>query len=836
MLRADNFPLLLDNIQIDVKRKLRNLYGIFQPYLAHSILSPALDKSLVDILGSDIGGLCPGVKTATILGLHDSVMNRCFDPIKTIIERRTQTFSSLAGTLISQASANTALVQSDGEAARAHHVIKHQACSKAISEIRTSLFSLKSLFNDSVRAQLQESAIGIPFPELEDVNNMLAQSSQALGIKRLFNCLYHLEEIMRNMEGLSDKSAESVYVYNVIRIGMHIYAAIDLAQSLAATPSLLVMVGDVQRNLQKAYAAIMELRRHYVPEAVEVDGTIVDLSMGHSAVLSYTLNALMVLPEHIKALRGDHDLSEAEIASLSQHAEKVTTDIERILANSSSYFRLFLEIPTMYGLFGDLKSKLAEMATASHDVVMDNLDYINNHLLTNMLLEADRREDYLGLRPGTLTYTMKELFDAFYQGLLQPLGLKSQRTIALAGSMFPIQQRLQAANERIVAARTEQDPVTHKIESLERLLKRIAAYQNKMQPRVVYGLEIYVDAEVEKRQMMASFKKLLPLIKEVKPYLGADIPTVSDEDQALDVLLNGCVPAEPPLINIYALAVASLSYFKGLSASYQLTLGAAQEKVAYLDALKVKQVDLNTVFTDNYTQASFKRQAATLAAKLNGLAYSGEQYHLDLAAHLQTTEAEIVGLAKSTEDIDKTVSQLLLKKVTQFDEVNYRDYYHLNKMMAAISQLQGYVDQSMLAVAQKNSVFENENTLKKKTELVKTMYSFANDTTIPIADRLSHLKGFIMEPIFKPTILACHHHDDYTWAWLKQCIATFFEWIGLYVPDHKKCHNQLVKSVEEPPADTPNLIAKLGLFSARAPQRAYDSPLAAAEPALVPAP
>ena len=84
------------------------------------------------------------------------------------------------------------------------------------------------------------------------------------------------------------------------------------------------------------------------------------------------------------------------------------------------------------------------------------------------------------------------------------------------------------------------------------------------------------------------------------------------------------------------------------------------------------------------------------------------------------------------------------------------------------------------------------------------------------------MKAFVTLPTFETRITACHDDDSFTLAWLMQWVMSILDLIGLYIPEHKKCYNQLLKSVEPPLEGIGQLSARFGLFSANSPGRAYD--------------
>ena len=515
-------------------------------------------------------------------------------------------------------------------------------------------------------------------------------------------------------------------------------------------------------------------------------------------------------------LRDNQKLSPEGAHAIHQYTEKLNTDIERILGNSSSYFKLFLEIPTMYRLFRELKIKLGELATASHSVVFDNLSAINDEHLTKMLLVADQLEDNLGLFPGTLTTTLKDIFDTFYQGLLEPLGLHSQRHILLVTSMLPIEQRILAANKRAAQAVLEQNEVREKRQLLERLLTRINSYKEHhgADPCLLDSLRSI---------MIADFKRILPILDKERHHLSPDTPAGNEANQVVDGVLNDSNKDKPKLINIEALAAACSSYFQGLYASQQLILDTANEKIKYLAALKITQQGVNANFNEIYTKVSFKKQAAAIVIHHVGFIHCDMEYKHKLMAYLQEAEGAIVLAAKNITDIDQKIDELLQAKLKQFKLANDKDYCHLDKVLIAISRLKQYVIQSDIAIKAYNSLFESDETLRKKAFLVDTLDKFADDKALFVCERIKNIKEFVDGNVFKQVLLDYHCYDGFTFAWLKQCIISFLELIRLYTPERKQCYNQLVNSTGPLPEGI-GQVSSHGLFSAKG-KRAYPLPI-----------
>ncbi len=852
--------LLVNNPMVDDTEgnDLRGLYSLFQPYLTPSdslyfnvdvlkqlhdgivaIISepgPGADVTMIQRLRALFASVF-SVSEADALGHLNIQMNNHFEAQRQTLMARFQVFERTVKADVAQKSEQKELVQDLRHAARAYHLIKHERFSKTMTGVRVSLLNLIKPFNTSVKNHLYnpfmqaqvkaDKAIvdfnkdidqekdkkqfkpfsQLPFPELLDVNQRLAESSQVLGLKQLFNCTYHLEQASLALEKLSDKDSKLQYVQTVYAMGTHLQEARSLALALMGNPGLVFIKNEVMAQLKKGYALLLEVHTHYFPSG---DDELEQATVEHDA-LFYVLNSLMILPEHIAVLREGNALSLDKTSLVHKHAEKVTADIERIIRKSSSYFKLFFEIPTMFKLFGDLKTRLVKLAAASHDVVFDNLSDINEKGLTTMLIEADRWEDTMGLLPGTLTSPLKKVFDTFYQGLLQPLGLPSKKHLSLVASLSSVEQRRICAISRADQAALEQEKIKESRLLLERLLERIKAYK-ACSPKSSEHLTI-------KDLMIDDFKTAVPILITQKHLIENISPEKNSE--VLDALFNS---TEHGIVNVEGLINASFNHFKGLHASYQLTRDTVKEKIIFLDELTEKEVTRKEQYIENYTRASFERQSSRLASKQVGFVHCMVEYSDKLKDYMKTAEEKIVHQAKSAEDIDHEVAELLREKGAQFEKEHYKNYHHLENVMAVIGRLNAYLYKSNMSISKQKPVVgkerkiirESESTLAPKNELAIRLNKVANDQTMSVEKRLQALNEIVMAPSFKTQIERTCQHDKMTWKWICQCILSLVELLGLYTPERKKCYRQLVKAVAEPTTPFNKLSQQYGLFSSSA--------------------
>lgn len=305
----------------------------------------------------------------------------------------------------------------------------------------------KSLFN-SLKRQSAEKVV--PFPEIEDAELAQLEIHQVIAVKRIFNSLYHLEQICIQLESLDQKSSQSLYVYHLIQAKNHVDELVTHAKTLARDPHLSLFAAELKEKGLAIYQAFAEQQENYVVGSEEVElkdpkyqGKVVQYSG-----LWYTLRSFMLIPEHIKAAVQNEELSANTKDHVNQRTKQAALNIEAIIVSSNSYFQLFLQTPTMYRLYKELKAKLEQFTHLSHSAAMDHLEELSHDLFVRILITTDEWEDKLGLRPGLLSDPMKALLDEFHKGLLEHLHLNSQEHLALLSSHAPLNYRIEAAKNR----------------------------------------------------------------------------------------------------------------------------------------------------------------------------------------------------------------------------------------------------------------------------------------------------------------------------------------------------------------------------------------------------
>ena len=825
---------------VDEKMQLRNLYGIFQPYLVSGLLDigieevKKIDASIISSVSvQDIAEKAPllriDIRTLKArnlqLKLHFALAKDRLDErrvaidlaLKSLIHRKQEEQPLIICTTSEREhfkqEEQPLIICTTSE--REHFVIKKDIYAKAISDFSDSVYKLTGFFNETLRNQLTKAQSGVPFPELDDLSKILEQGEQVLPIKQLFNCLYHIEQTSKKLQELDDRDFAAIYSGKVINCGYHLHKAYGYLEGLIKNPSFVFLAAEAREKFQVAYGLLIEASSHYIPDSSGEDE--INLNDGHSPAIFYSLNAMKVLPVHIKSLLDDEELTPEIIDELHSNTLKVTDDIERIIKNSSSYFKLFLEIPTVYKLFGELKAAIALMAKSSHDVAVNNLANINDKILTSILLEADKWEDSIGLIPGTITGPLKEMLDSFFQGFISPLAMRSQEHLSFVFSTKPLEQRYLAAEKLRDQSIIEQRKFAENLDLLKHLSTYIKNYNGSSGATLEFLSTL-------KSSIISDFNAALPILKELHPQLSQYCRAADPSSLKIDTLLNGNLTYEPRLINIESMVDASISYYKGVHATNQNNIFAAQQKLLYINKLVQVQREQIILYKEKYTNLSFEKQVSLLTAREVGLIHSKDEYNRKLVAFLYSFKETIVNEAKNDVDIDKKVARLLGVKIRHFEQENYKNFYHLEIILSAINNFRQYIFKANIDFNAGNSLFEDASTLRSKTTLVRSLGEIASNENLPLDERVRSLSDKINRRTFETRILAFKSYDTFTYSWLKQCIVNLLESIGLYITDKKKCYSQLIKSVEKPSFTIMQLSSRFGLFSGDRIDRGYDIP------------
>ncbi|MBI2786984.1 MAG: SdhA, partial [Legionella longbeachae] len=526
--------LLLNGLNPVLKEQCRNLYNIFQPYFLDAVPSEKkeeglkIDKYFVDILSNRAinENEPPSIQQFLVLNeqIQDFLINTASE-----WDNRSLAYYNLAQEKFILENDKAPLEHNTNT--REHYVIQNTNYSKSLHEFRISLFAVTKLFNKAMHAELKPQNSGAPFPEMEDYNQRLSQSRQVCALKDIFNSLYHLEGIILELEKLNNKSSKSMYVINLVQAYGHINEINSLSKRLLSDPHLGFIARELLHKAQTLYASFQEHSNAYQVEPEQVPYGSESVTYNS---LWYVLNAFYISPKHIRALKNNSDLSTEELKDLHIHAKKASMFIEKLINNSDSYFKLFLQTPKMIYLYQEMTKKLNEFTSTAHDVVLNNLDQIRTTIFTPMLMEADHWEDKLGLKPGSLSGSLRNITDEFYKGLLHPLDLNSKKHISLVYDKDPLANRTKIVKKQIKHTKKYLKKIDKEYADIENLYRCYIAYQSSDN---IWTRE--EELQKNETKLREAYKKALPKLSKLKLDKKIEIEASQyPEDHVLDDLCN----------------------------------------------------------------------------------------------------------------------------------------------------------------------------------------------------------------------------------------------------------------------------------------------------------
>jgi hypothetical protein len=847
--------VLLKNLDPTIKNEFRNLYNLFQPYFINAVPPEKrknalmFDKYIVAILSnreisakktptkdeSPVKTLLDNPLSAQIFLDMDDAIRGYFTTIEYDWRGKNQAFSALAAkkfTLENEAAEFT-LDPSIGK--RAHYIIPHTNYSKSVHKFRTALFAVTKLFNKAMQEELTPGASGVPFPEMEDDNQRLMQSKNLCALKDIFNSMYHLEGIALALEELQNKDYKTRYVSHLLSAYGHINEIIKLSKRLYADPHLGFIARELLDKAQTLYATFMEHSDAYQTSPEQV-GHVGQETVKYNP-LWYVLNAFYISPKHIRALKNTNYLTTEELNELHLHAKTATLYIEGLINSSDSYVKLFLQAPSMVYLYQELTKKLNEFTSTSHDTAVNNLNKIRSTAITPMLLEADRWESKLGLSPGSLSGPLRQITDEFFKGLLHPLGLSSATYIALICDKKPLEERTTLTKKQIVNSQKYLKRIEKEYKDIAELYQAYTVYRT---PFEIWSPPSDEELQKIKEELHRAYRKALPKLTKLKLDKRVEIsPSQYPEDHKLDALCNlGLKEYDPHHTEIEALIKASHHYYLGLKATNQIGLKTAEEKLNYLTKLSKTQETEQLTFIEKYTIESFNKHLKLFCNRHIGLQYTDKEYQKNLKEYLLIFRNEIITKSKKAADIDLSIKKLLKENISTFERANYVDYYHLDKVRVALAQFKIYFSYSTEAIENKSSLFENKDTLAKKTAIIDELDAIARngevddtdelDGTIARNDELNTIARNkklsakerwqqIKEKIetdssITRTITAHKHMETFSFNYLAVCFLSLLEALHLYTPTRKKLLNNLNNALNETPKIS-ELTNRFGLFA-----------------------
>ncbi|WP_028388207.1 hypothetical protein [Legionella fairfieldensis] len=657
--------------------------------------------------------------------------------------------------------------------------------SQILMAFKSYLLQLKGLFNQTINHELEMAqTIGLPFPELEDTDKLLTQSKQVLALKRIFNSLYYLEQLEKELTHLT---TGKLYYYHFLEACSHLNEIINLTLALYEDPYLSLLAKNLIEKVQDINQLLKQQSENYIENHHAVI-TEENLSIKYNC-LWYTLNAFTLIPEHIGAISRQTPLSARDLSLIQANTKRVVLKIENIIANADSHFKLLLKTPIMFSLYQELRIKINQFTTTSYNMILTRLEEINTDLFTRILIETDTWEDKLCLKPGKLTDPMKSILDEFYNGLIAPLNLAPQQLLKLANHCLPIEQRIMAVKkirEKIKHEKREYEAASLILQQLKDCIKHFTHFTTTIPSTFPIHLV--------KIKLIDHYKKALPLFEKEQSLFLSLLENIDSTSSDIDELLNTEVEKEgkPPRNHIVALCDLAFNYYQGLINTCRLNEETANEKMNYLEALKTMQESAHKKAINNFIKKIFAEQLKHLSNQNKPLLhYMNQDYSKQKTAHLQNHYSAILALAQSSDNLVKTVREQLLLAIKRFDQSCLKDYFHLDGVMAVLSQFKLYIRNVKNGSDYNSSLFESATTLNNKAILINELETIALNSNLSVKMRLQMMQKKVDNDQFKAILLDCARPEPFTLAWLNYWLYFLLKLLHIYTPSPVQYYDQL---------------------------------------------
>lgn len=709
--------------------------------------------------------------------------------------------------------------------------IRHQRLSQASEKIKDILYNLLSRFDPVLgldKIKKSDDTNLAPFPEMENSLEALEMPSQVTWIKRMINVIHYLNNNFKYLESLDrDVGKNEVTQYflkNALNDGIYqikpyieIIKAYQTFTELLQEPAgqeLFYLLKDNYDELQNIWANIGPLyalssQDVYVnnPKPVESGG------------IWYPMLALMVTPEHLIALSKDKKYGLENAKKAQERAKKTSQYIEEITRKyqASEYFQLFLNSPYMlFKFIPNLKKKLDKFRENTHEVTITHLETIQS-TLQDILIESDMWEVKSGLRAGSISIPIKLIIDKLFNGFIEPLGINLQEYGKLVSNTLSFDKRLEANDQK-------QSELTQSVLSEERIYEKLNEFLKKMDDiNTQLNLSSVITPEM-KTSFMEKYWAIYPLLQSQKRHYEIAMDQ-RDKSTNLDAFCKDCLETKLKTAESnghhYPHLNDVLYLVKHMRAAKKGNINTLTVKINHL---KVQSVLIKhskkhyTTIGDEQRQECIRQtidsQISAICRQANRFFYLKTDYKAELYKSLLTVENEILIKAK-TLPLNELDQMITFKLQTQFDLFFKQEHVQLCHLEGIASEIERFLHYCKNEASR--PIYENNDTLGPKLDLLNTLKEIVNDKTKSVSERLEEIKKEAEKETFQTILMAHEQHFMFDVKSLKRLFMKLFNCIFNFFGG-SRCPQDIGKSLKQEikthkPNSTQGLVTRVGLFT-----------------------
>lgn len=471
------------------RNRLRNLYTIFQPAMITAMADVAhvndvhvFDKAMIDALSGRETSDNP-LTVENVRAVYEKTRERLVLEKDNAALRMISLQAAIQQKTIVADEKTVLVADTEGEV-RATYLVKKPLFEAYMNDMQLKLESFIKQFSQTVQSNLkfdektvldktksnlynlkfdEKTVVSnflnilnlesktLPFPEVEPPLNSdsLKQPQQLIGLKQLINCFYHLRETSIQVEQLDSRSDKRIYAWRVFQMEQHIRATTDLMFEISKDPHFYAIAKDLYDTFQETNASFQTFKTPHVPEKTNKDSHLEP----HDVVF-YIVNSLMISTRQIEQWQSNKTITDEAAQKVHEFAERFSADVSRLL-ESDTFCKWVMEVKTPFTLFTQIKNRWNNFAKSASGSIQQNLEAMSTETLSDALIEADERERKIGLKPGLLSSPLKQIFDAYYQGMIGALSNDSWHEIDLATSMVSFHKRIERIDAHIGKATAE---------------------------------------------------------------------------------------------------------------------------------------------------------------------------------------------------------------------------------------------------------------------------------------------------------------------------------------------------------------------------------------------
>ena len=301
----------------------------------------------------------------------------------------------------------------------------------------------------------------------------LQNPRQVLAIKQLMNLTYYLKQIAGELESIHEDEWDLAYTMHLVISFLYSQDMKLLLNELINDPLLPPIYRDICQKADAIVHALLDETHNYMLEKKSKEGSQeLTTESAEYVQIETVINALKMLPERLSS---DTDDFTKKHPKLKAEAEKTAGKIQTIIKSFSSSWvvkfqeytshpfakllaplsvlrdlkQLLKELGEAYSLLLETRGDLGRLLEETHNKFLRDLNKINTELFAQIILQADEVEFKLGLKPGVLANSLKELFNEFYKGMLSILVPDESQQISLLCDQRIIKNRTARAQKRL---------------------------------------------------------------------------------------------------------------------------------------------------------------------------------------------------------------------------------------------------------------------------------------------------------------------------------------------------------------------------------------------------